>query len=107
MCFQKRFDILFKESNLSQEEFGKILAVTKNQIFNWRSGSGEPDTKMLVGIAKKCNVSVEWLLGSSTLRTSHTWVDVFGRREIRCGIVKCGCLHTKIFCFTCIIRFSF
>lgn len=69
MCFQKRFDILFKESNLSQEEFGKILAVTKNQIFNWRSGSGEPDTKMLVGIAKKCNVSVEWLLGSSTLRT--------------------------------------
>lgn len=68
MCFQKRFDALFKESKLSQEEFGKLLGATKNQIYNWRAGTGEPDTKNLVNIAQKCDVSVEWLLGCSAVR---------------------------------------
>ncbi|MBP2658290.1 MAG: transcriptional regulator, family [Firmicutes bacterium] len=66
--FQIRFNILFEEKNLSQEEFGKLFNASKSQIFNWRTGRGEPDIEMLKNIARTCNVSVEWLTGNSDFR---------------------------------------
>lgn len=61
--FQERFNILFENSKLSQEEFGKQINASKSQIFNWRNGRGEPDTEMLKTIARFRNVRIEWLLG--------------------------------------------
>ncbi len=66
--FQERFNILFDESDLSQEQFGAKFNASKFQVFNWRNGRGEPDIETLKKIAQVCGVSVEWLTGNSNIR---------------------------------------
>lgn len=68
--FRDRFNTLFDESKLSQEEFGKLFGASKSQIFNWRNGRGEPDSEMMKIIANKCCVSADWLIGKSAIRIS-------------------------------------
>ena len=63
--FKERFNLLFEEADLSQEEFGKLFSVSKGQVFNWRSGRGEPDTETLKLIANKSGVSSDWLIGAT------------------------------------------
>lgn len=67
--FKDRFDELFQESDKTQEEFGRLFHANKNQVYNWRSGLGEPDTAMLIQIAQACSVSVDWLTGNTSIRT--------------------------------------
>ena len=67
--FKERFNKLYEESGLSQEDFGKTFKASKSQVFHWRNGSGEPDTVTLVEIAKSCDVSIDWLVGKSNIRT--------------------------------------
>ena len=67
--FKERFNTLYEESSLSQEEFGKLFHASKSQVFHWRNGSGEPDTEQIKNIANTCNVSVDWLVGNSNVRT--------------------------------------
>ena len=66
--FQERFNILFDESKVSQEEFGSRFDASKFQVFNWRSGRGEPDIETLKKIARTCNVSIEWITGDTNVR---------------------------------------
>lgn len=73
--FKERFNILYEESNLTQEEFGNKFKASKSQVFHWRNGSGEPDTSALVNIANACNVSVDWLTGKATVRTQVETTD--------------------------------
>lgn len=67
--FQERFNMLFDDSDLSQEEFGAKVGASKFQIFNWRSGRGEPDSEMMKVIAKTFKVNSSWLLGETDVRT--------------------------------------
>jgi transcriptional regulator with XRE-family HTH domain len=67
--FKDRFNILFEESKMTQEEFGKMFNASKSQVYHWRTGSGEPDTKTLALIASKCGVSGDWLIGISNVRS--------------------------------------
>lgn len=67
--FQERFNILFDDSDLSQEHFGNLFKATKNQVYNWRHGRGEPDLETAKLIANACNVSVDWLVGNTGIRT--------------------------------------
>jgi transcriptional regulator with XRE-family HTH domain len=66
--FREHFNFLFKSSSLSQEDFGTLINASKFQVFNWRSGRGEPDIKTLKLIATKFCVSVSWLLGETDIR---------------------------------------
>lgn len=70
--FSKRFDMLYQDSDLSQEDFGEKFGASKNQVYNWRTGLGEPDTETLKAIAEYCKVSVDWLVGNSNVRTPVT-----------------------------------
>lgn len=67
--FQDRFNILFDDSDLSQEEFGARVGASKFQVFNWRSGRGEPDSEMMKVIAKTFKVNSSWLLGETDVKT--------------------------------------
>jgi transcriptional regulator with XRE-family HTH domain len=67
--FKERFNILYEESSMTQEEFGKMFNASKSQVFHWRNGSGEPDTATLAAIATTCNVTIDWLVGKSNTRT--------------------------------------
>lgn len=66
--FREHFNSLFEESGLSQEDFGALIEASKFQVFNWRSGRGEPDIETLKLIANKFRVSVAWLLGETDIR---------------------------------------
>lgn len=66
----KRFTILYEESELSQEEFGKKFDASRSQVFHWRNGNSEPDIEALRKIATVCGVSVDWLVGKTNIRTS-------------------------------------
>lgn len=68
--FQERFNSLYEKSNLSQKEFGSIFGASTDQVYNWRNGRGEPDSEMMKKIAESCNVSVDWLVGKTTVCTS-------------------------------------
>lgn len=68
--FKDRFNVLFEESGLNQEEFGRLFSITKDQVFNWRNGRGEPDTETLKEIADKSKVSILWLVGKSDTRSA-------------------------------------
>lgn len=79
--FRQRFNMLYEESSLSQEEFGKLFQASKSQVFHWRNGSGEPDTDMLASISRACNVSVEWLIGLSDLRSPRPTTIALSRAD--------------------------
>lgn len=66
--FKERFNTLFDESELSQEEFGKKFNASKGQVYNWRSGRGEPDSETMKQIALSCSVSLSWLHGETDNR---------------------------------------
>ena len=72
--FKERFNLLYEESELSQEDFGKLFKASKSQVFHWRNGSGEPDTATLATIATSCKVSIDWLIGNSNVRTPITTI---------------------------------
>lgn len=74
-AFKDRFNILFEESGLNQEEFGRLFSITKDQVFNWRNGRGEPDTETLKEIADKSKVSILWLVGKADNPTPSSSKD--------------------------------
>lgn len=49
--------------NLTGEEFGKLLNVTKVAVSNWENGNRKPDTDILIKIADIGDVSLDYLLG--------------------------------------------
>lgn len=67
--FKERYRLLWEESGMSHADFGEKLGISNAQSFRYASGGGEPKTEMLVKIANKCNVSLDWLLGLSDIRT--------------------------------------
>jgi transcriptional regulator with XRE-family HTH domain len=79
--FKDRFNQLYEDSSLSQEDFGQLFNASKSQVFNWRSGRGEPDTETIKIIARTCNVSVEWLIGLSDLRSSRPTTIALSRSD--------------------------
>ena len=79
--FKDRFNQLYEDSNLSQEDFGQLFSASKSQVFNWRSGRGEPDTETIKIIARACNVSVEWLVGLSDLRSPRPTTIALSRSD--------------------------
>lgn len=61
--FGKRLKELRQERNLTGEDLGKILSVSKTAISNWENGNRFPqDEKMLKAIADYFNVSLDYLL---------------------------------------------
>lgn len=58
--------------DLTQEDLGKILNKTKNNISQYETGKREPDTETLNKIADFFDVSIDYLLGRSNIKNSNT-----------------------------------
>ena len=50
------------ENKLSQQQFGKLLAVSQDTISLWENGKSLPTTENLIIIATKFNVSTDYIL---------------------------------------------
>lgn len=48
---------------LTGEEFGKLLSVTKTAVSNWENNNRKPDSDMIIKIAKLGNITTDYLLG--------------------------------------------
>ena len=51
-----------KMEGLKQEEFGKKVGVSKNQIYSIETGRSKASDGLVRKIAGNCNVSYEWLI---------------------------------------------
>ncbi|MBN3405755.1 XRE family transcriptional regulator [Clostridium botulinum] len=60
--FGDRLRELREEKQLTQEEFGKLLNVSRQAISSYEKGENEPTIDALVKIANIFNVSLDYLL---------------------------------------------
>ena len=69
-CFQKRLNELFRESGKTREVFAKDIAeVSRQSLYDYLNGKCVPDGNTIYRICQKCNVSADWLLGLSDVKT--------------------------------------
>lgn len=66
--FSDRFRSLRQERKITQEELGRALNKTKNNISQYETGKREPDNDTLFRIADYFSVSVDYLLGRTEIR---------------------------------------
>ena len=67
MTIGQRIAELRKSAGLSQEALGEELGVSRQAISKWESDAALPDVDKLIGLARKFNVTVGWLLGVEEL----------------------------------------
>ncbi len=78
-CFEEDKDTLYtlasrineemSEQNISQEDFCIELGISQGALSNYRNGLRFPDGNVLYKMAKKFNVSSDYLLGLTSLRS--------------------------------------
>ena len=54
-----------EENNVSQSELADFLGISQQALSKWENSYTEPNSKTLIKIANKFNVSVDYLLGNS------------------------------------------
>ena len=58
----KRIKELRIENNLSQQQFGNLLAVSQDTVSLWENGKSLPTTENLIIIANTFKVSTDYIL---------------------------------------------
>lgn len=71
-----------KEQELTQEELGLILHVTRQAVSNWETGKTYPDLQILVEISNQFGVSLDTLLKEDT-----KMIQVIDRQRTA-GVIK-------------------
>lgn len=57
---------------LSQEDFGKLLNVSRSTVASWECNTNQPSIEVLLKIAKIGSVSMDWLTGNDSDSTYET-----------------------------------
>jgi transcriptional regulator with XRE-family HTH domain len=72
--FPSRLSELMDETipKTTQETLAQYLGITRQAVGFYKSGQSSPDFSTLIKIAKYFNVSTDWLLGISDIRSSDT-----------------------------------
>ncbi|MBQ8309347.1 MAG: helix-turn-helix transcriptional regulator [Clostridia bacterium] len=63
--FKDRLKDLRNERNLSQQELGKIVNMSKMAISHWESGHSEPSISQLILLSDFFEVTVDYLIGKT------------------------------------------
>ena len=63
VLFKERLKELRKERNISQQELGNIVNMSKMAISHWESGHSEPSIAQLLRLSEFFDVSVDYLIG--------------------------------------------
>lgn len=62
MGFADNLKSIRQERHISQEELAEIMGVSRQAVSKWEQGSGYPETEKLLVLAKKLNVSLDYLM---------------------------------------------
>ena len=97
MQLSQKIQALRKEKGLTQEEFAKMLFVSRTAVSKWETGRGIPSIDSLQAIAKLFSISLEELLSADEIimlakNESKESVSSF-RRYIK-GILNLSCIIT-------------
>lgn len=63
--FSQRLKQLRKSFGITQTEFAKEFNISQGTIGMWETGQRTPDIEMLSKIARRFNVSIDYLLGET------------------------------------------
>lgn len=75
--FGEKLQTLRREMNLSQKEFAEFLKIPQPSMSAYENGRNSPTMEVLINIAQKCSISLDWLCGlSSCPRNISTLGDV-------------------------------
>lgn len=66
MTLGQRISLYRKKLNISQEELGARLGVSRQAVSKWESGASDPSTSNLLALAKRYGVPAEELLREAT-----------------------------------------
>lgn len=66
--FSTRIKRLRQECDMSQEELGKLVGVSKVSVWQWENGINYPNNNVLLALADYFKVSTDYLLGKSDVR---------------------------------------
>ena len=56
------------QKEITQEELGKVLNKTKNNISQYETGKRQPDNETLIKISEYFQVSLDYLLGKTDIK---------------------------------------
>ncbi|MBE6050744.1 MAG: helix-turn-helix transcriptional regulator [Clostridium sp.] len=62
MSFAENLKSIRKERHISQEDLAEIMGVSRQAVSKWEQGNGYPETEKLFLLAKKLNVSLDYLM---------------------------------------------
>lgn len=72
----ERLKYLRKKMNLNQEGLSELINITQSTISSYESGKTYPSLNVIINIAEKCNVSIDWLCGRDEPQKIKTLGDV-------------------------------
>lgn len=75
VLFSKRLKKLRLEANLTQEQLGNVLNVTKACISSYESGNRMPSIETLIDIANMFKVDLDYLIGTDSYVISDNNAD--------------------------------
>lgn len=63
--FKERLKELRIERNITQQELGKLVNMSKMAISHWEKGHSEPSISQLIMLSNYFDVSVDYLIGKT------------------------------------------
>ena len=66
MTLGERIQYLRKSMKMSQKDFAVFLEIPQPSLSAYENNRNSPTVDVLINIAKKCNISLDWLCGIST-----------------------------------------
>lgn len=76
----KRLKELRNSLHLTQNDFGELINVAQTTLSSYEKGTKVPNIETLCNIAKKCNISLDWLCGHSDIQKTKdftSYSDIF------------------------------
>lgn len=68
MTFAQRIAAIRKEKKLSQEKLGELMNMSQRSVAAWEGGERTPSFPVLIELAEKLDVSVDYLIGRTDER---------------------------------------
>ncbi|MDE7431829.1 MAG: helix-turn-helix domain-containing protein [Lachnospiraceae bacterium] len=75
--FSSRIKELRKKSNQTQSQFAEFIGTTQGALSGYENGDRTPSYEILIAIAQKCNVSIDWLCGLSDKMTLNDQITTY------------------------------
>jgi len=62
----RRLELFMKSRGISQSEFAKTLGISSGNVGDWKRGKSAPGVGVLIEIAKRFGISLDWLILGKT-----------------------------------------